>query len=141
MKTRLFTIVTGLVTLSIAACGGGTIGTGLGTRGAEFAGFAGGTHTALSFTLQATVKNSKGLALSASTLRVTSSVNTYSCVTGANGACEVMIQVPPGEPVSLSVRRNNVEYRAEEYLSPAGASRISRTFVLKTDGSIETQEP
>lgn len=141
MKARLLTIVTALVTLTGTACGGGTIGTGLGVRGAEFAGSTGGAHSALSFTLLATVKSATGVPLYGSTLRVASSVNTYSCVTARDGTCEMQIKIPLGEPVSLSVERKNAAYRSEEYLSPAGASQISRTFVLRSDGTIETQEP
>jgi hypothetical protein len=51
------------------------------------------------------------------------------------------MRVAAGEPVSLSILKNGVEYRSEEYLSPAGESRISRVFILQGDGAIETQEP
>jgi hypothetical protein len=141
MKARLLTIFTALATLTSTACGGGTIGTGLGTRGAEFAGSTGGANSALSLTLHATIKSSSGALISGSTLRVTSSINTYACVTAKDGTCEMRIRIPLGEPVSLSVERKNAAYRSEEYLSPAGASRISRTFVIRPDGTIETQEP
>jgi hypothetical protein len=141
MNRRIQSIITLLTISLICGCGGGTIGTGIGARGAEFAGFAGSKHTSLVFTLAATVKNAKGTAQPKATLRVASSVGTYSCVTTANGSCELEMRVAAGEPVSLSILKNGVEYRSGEYLSPAGESRISRIFILRGDGAIETQEP
>lgn len=141
MNRRMQSIVTLLTISLMCGCGGGTIGTGLGARGAEFAGYAGSNRTALVFTLGAAVRNSKGAAQPKATLRVRSSVGTYSCVTAGNGNCDLEMRVMAGEPVSLSIVKNGVEYRSEEYLSPAGESRISRIFILRGEGAIETQEP
>lgn len=141
MKAHLLCILTTLVSIVACGCGGGTIGTGLGNRGAEFAGFGGGHHGPLSFMLNATVANGAGRVVPKATLRVTSSVNTYSCVTAANGTCALDLRMMAGEPIALVIMTNGAKYASQEYLSPAGQSNISRTFILRADHSIETQEP
>lgn len=140
MRQRLLSITAILMTSVFCACGGGTIGTGLGVRGAELAGVGGARQSALACTLHASIKNGSGAAQSNATLRITSSLKSYSCVTGATGSCSVAIQIVAGEPVSLSIIKGGVHYTAEEYLSPAGESEISRTFVLGRDRTIETRE-
>jgi hypothetical protein len=140
MKMQLLSILAAFTTSLVCACGGGTIGTGLGVRGAELAGAGGARQTALGCTLYASIKNSSGIAQQKATFRVTSSVNTYSCVTAANGSCSLEIRIVAGEPVSLSIVKNGIQYASQEYLSPAGESEISRTFVLREDRTIETRE-
>ena len=140
MRRRLLSITATLITSLICACGGGTIGTGLGVRGAELAGVGVARQTALACTLHATIRNSAGTPQSNATLRITSSLKTHSCVTGTNGSCSVSIQIEGGEPVSLSIVKNGIQYASQEYLSPAGESEISRTFVVRQDRTIETRE-
>jgi len=141
MRTKRLPILTALASLIISGCGGGTIGTGLGNRGAEFAGFGGATHGPLSFTLNARVANGAGRAQAKATLSVTSSVNTYSCVTSASGTCTMNLQIMAGEPLSIVIQKSGIDYSSQEYLSPAGQSQLSRTFILRGNRSIETLEP
>ncbi len=141
MRKQLASLFLTLICLTSSACGGGTIGTGLGTRGAEFAGFTGRANEPLSFTLRARIVNVAGKPQANTTLRVISSVGSFSCVTTNEGTCGVGLRVMAGERVSLSIHKQGIQYASQEYLSPAGQSQISRTFIVQPDRSIEAQEP
>lgn len=140
MKTFLLSLVAGLVITSICACGGGTIGTGLGMRGGGYTGFNGGSQADVAFTLHVMIKNAKGVPQSNASLRINSSLNSFSCITAPHGACVLDVRIVAGEPVTVVIRKDGVEYSSEQYLSPAGETHVSRTFVLGANRTIEIRE-
>lgn len=140
MKKFLLSLVAGIITTAVCACGGGTIGTGLGLRGTESIGTYGGAPSVMAFTLHVMIKNTKGAPQSNASLRINSSLNCSSCITSSRGTCILDVRMAAGEMVSVSIRKDGIEHYTKEYLSPAGETHVSRTFILGAGRTIEIQD-
>jgi hypothetical protein len=115
-----------------SACGGGTIGTGINSMSER-------AHSAapLTFTLEARVVNSSGSLQANAQVSIRSSQGTVSRVTSTAGVASLPLTVEPSEQLHIEVRSGRKLYQADDYISPAGASRLHRTLRLTADGGVE----
>lgn len=127
--------------LLVSSCGGGTIGTGIGSSqsGVDLLGSGAGAKAIVCY-LHFTVQTQTGSRRSGARVSIQSGDRHFSGITDSRGYLSLPVAIASGEPLLFTVHDGGKIFSTEEFVSPAGESSLRRTLVLRPSGTIDVQE-